>query len=132
MLTPTQLQQGLRQHTGSLRYYQHPNSLIAKAIDVAAGDVWYSEGVRYLQTNAECHWLIDAIASHVSNDTLPQDMQFWMFRRGNPSILTVTDGNSNTHLLTQEFTHTDFPLGEIELLAQYDGDRWVICLMSEY
>lgn len=94
-----------------------------------------TDGVKFLADNAECYWMIDAIASHIvsasKKDARCKDMQFWTFRKGTPHKL-ICEADSDKVVITQEYEMTDFPLDEIKIWAAWNGRYWVLMLPSEY
>jgi hypothetical protein len=48
------------------------------------------------------------------------------------AMLTMTDGNGISAIITQEIAYTDFPLAEIALWLVASGNHWVLMLPSEY
>jgi len=91
-----------------------------------------TDGAKYLAESAECFWMMDAIASHVSeigiNDWFIQvKVQVHGFR----CTMIYDDGNGN-ELARQEIPYTDFPLEKIKIFACWDTEHWVLMLPSEY
>jgi hypothetical protein len=133
-LSLADLENGMAQWIGTTSYTRH--SLMRNLL--------MTEGVMWLQENAECHWLVDAIASHiVTNRRLRgEKFQTWDFKRhdddmapkGHPHMLSVTDGNDGPPIVKQEIEYTDFPLPSIRFFVAHDEGLggWVIMLPSEY
>src|SRR6476660_347578 len=75
MLDAQQLQTRLQHCTGTTQYFRHSLSKLR-----------YTEGIQYLAKNAECYWLIDAIASYqhqlIKKESL-QEFQLWLLIVGN-------------------------------------------------
>jgi len=95
-----------------------------------------TDGARYLAETAKAFWLMDAIASHQTNQQVAAEpFQVWklVVNEKHQATLVCTDGNE--HLLAQqEIPHTDFPISEIILYAEqsdYLAGR-VVMLTSEY
>ena len=132
MLKPEELRSGLGQFTGTENWTRH----------VLARNMLMTDGILYLRENADCFWLIDAIASHISTDARLRNEEFqtWTFERAGdhdlskPHLLYVTDGNTDKRIVTQEIGYSDFPLPKITLWAVYDleFEGWVLMLPSEY
>ena len=103
----------LNQFTGSECFYTNP-----------IGKMRYSEGVRFLAENANCYWLIDAIASYqpklLKIETF-QYLQFWELAvHPNRSCELLCREDSNIEpAVRQEIEYTDFPLPEIKLWVEY-------------
>lgn len=95
--------------------------------------VLLSEGSRYLAKAAECYWLFDLYASHLSG---VDGKKYWftclkMTKKDNSASVSIEDGNSNV-LATQKIEYTDFPLRTITLYGCWTGDFWVLMLTTEY
>lgn len=87
-----------------------------------------TDGVKYVADNAGAYWLIDAIASY-QPQLSGEDFQFWkLVVTGTKAVLTCTDGNNETPLISQNIPYTDFPAPCIEF---YLTDN-VLMLLSEY
>ena len=91
-----------------------------------------TDGTKYLAEKGECFWMMDAVASHLS-EIGTQDW-FVLIRvqvsRGR-AIMIYEDGNGHEHA-RQEIPYTDFPMHAISLYACWDGENWVIMLPGEY
>jgi len=99
-----------------------------------------TDGVAYLAKNADCFWLIDAIA--IANKTIPavkalEDIQFWrLVVNGNKGVLVCSEDEGRP-VYEQEIEYTDFPLPEIKIWVAAGGDPdgktfRVMLLPSEY
>ena len=133
-LSPAELQSGMAQATGTEKYTRH--GLMRTLL--------MTDGVMWLQEHAEAYWLVDAIASHVATNKMLQQEEFqtWYFNRGGedhapfsrPHVLSVTNGNDGTPIVTQKIEYTDFPLPTIRFFVIKDEGLggWVILLPSEY
>ena len=91
-----------------------------------------TDGTKYLAEEAECFWMMDAIASHLSEIGI-EDWFVLVRINVNESRATMIyeDGNGKEHA-RQEIPYTDLPMSTITLYACWDGERWVIMLPSEY
>lgn len=90
-----------------------------------------TDGTKFLAEQAQCFWLFDAIASHL---TKTYDDYFAVARlvvNESSALLTLDDGNDAV-FATQQIKYTDFPMKEIKLYCSFDGQYWVIMLPSEY
>ena len=90
-----------------------------------------TDGTKFLAEKAQCFWLFDAIASHL---TKTYDDYFAVARlavKDSSATLTLDDGNDAV-FATQQIEYTDFPMKEIKLYCSFDGTHWVIMLTSEY
>jgi hypothetical protein len=90
-----------------------------------------TDGTKFLAEQAQCFWLLDAIASHLVKT---YDDYFAVARllvNESSAVLTLDDGNDAV-FATQKIEFTDFPIQEIKLYCSFDGQHWVIMLPSEY
>ncbi|MCC3411594.1 MULTISPECIES: DUF6876 family protein [unclassified Microcoleus] len=94
-----------------------------------------TEGVAFLAKEAECFWLIDAIASYQpeikkSGNQMLKDFQIWeLTRQQECKFLLVCKEDSETPpAFQQEIEFSDFPLDEIKLWLS----GGILLLPSEY
>jgi hypothetical protein len=91
-----------------------------------------TDGTKYLAEEAECFWMMDAIASHLSEiGTDDWFVQVRMTVNDNRATMIYDDGNGKEHA-RQETPFTDFPMPAVSLYACWDGEHWVILLPGEY
>lgn len=91
-----------------------------------------TDGSKYLAEEAECFWMMDAVASHLSEiGTADWFVLVRVTVLGTRATMVYEDGNGNEHA-RQEIPFTDFHLAEQTLYACWDGEHWVIMLPSEY
>jgi hypothetical protein len=95
-----------------------------------------TDGAKHLVEKAKAYWLMDAIASHQTNQTVAaEEFQFWKLtvNEKREATLTCSDGN-NKELVRQDIPYTDFPLNAITLYAALDEylGGLVVMLTSEY
>ncbi len=110
----------LGQFTGTSKYYRISRRHLL------------TDGSRYLAEQAACFWLMDAIASHLSEiDTAEWFVVIKTTVKRRGAVMVYEDGNSN-ELARQEVPNTDLPLAHIDLYACWDTEHWVIMLPSEY
>ncbi len=91
-----------------------------------------TDGAKYLADQAQCDWLMDAVASHL--DEIGTQDWFVLVKlelQGTTATLIYEDGNGNEHA-RQSIGYTDFPMEQIQLYACWDTEHWVIMLPSEY
>ena len=91
-----------------------------------------TDGTKYLAEEAECFWMMDAIASHLSE--IGTEDWFVLIRvqvTGDRAVMIYEDGNSREHA-RQEIPYTDFPMTSITLYACWNQENWVIMMPSEY
>ena len=91
-----------------------------------------TDGTKYLAEEAECFWMMDAIASHLCE--IGTDDWFVLVRVSvaqGRAVMIYEDGNGKEHA-RQEIPYTDFPMNSITLYACWDQENWVIMLPSEY
>jgi hypothetical protein len=92
-----------------------------------------TEGSRYLAEAAECFWLFDVYASHLSGVDSNKD---WftclnLTKINQSASVSIEDGNGRV-LAKQKIEYTDFPLSAITLYGCWTGEFWVLMLTSEY
>jgi len=73
----------------------------------------YTDGVKYLAENADCYWLLQAIASHqlkAMKDPQLARMQFWTLKPfgDNRAVLTC-ERDKDDVVIQQVIQFTDFP-----------------------
>ena len=128
-MTKTLSLSDLRQFYGTEHYYRHLFGLV------------YTDGVKYLADNANCYWLIDAIASYQNDPKVRSlDMQFWTLEvQGNKAELYVQADSDLPKLISQQIEYTDFPFqGKFDHLRLQFGSidgvnrTKVLMLKSEY
>ena len=91
-----------------------------------------TDGTKHLAEKAACFWMMDAIASHLSEiGTEDWFVQVRMTVTGNRATMIYEDGSGSEHA-RQEIPYTDFPMTSITLYACWDQEHWVIMLPSEY
>jgi hypothetical protein len=91
-----------------------------------------TDGTKYLAEEAECFWMMDAIASHLCE--IGTGDWFILVRvqvKNGRAVMIYEDGNDREHA-RQEIPYTDFPLNALTLYACWDTEHWVIMLPSEY
>ena len=110
----------LAKYTGTERYYRISRRHLL------------TDGTKYLAEQAECFWMMDAIASHLMEiSTADWFVVVKTTVKNDAALMVYEDGNGHEHA-RQEIPFTDFPLAEITLYACWDGEHWVIMLPSEY
>jgi hypothetical protein len=120
MMNAETLLQNLQHFCGSEQYYKHWLGLC------------YTDGIKYLAENAQCFWLIDAIASHqptAKKNPRLKEFQLWFLhvgtghefikpKAGNAAVLTCWEDTPKAEskpVIIQQIPFTDFPLKEIKL-----------------
>ena len=91
-----------------------------------------TDGTKYLAAKGACFWMMDAVASHLSE--IGTEDWFVLIRvqvSEGRAVMIYEDGNGGEHA-RQAIPYTDFPLSEITLYACWEGEHWVIMLPSEY
>ena len=91
-----------------------------------------TDGTKYLAEEAECFWMMDAVASHLCE--IGTEDWFVLIRvqvSEGRAVMIYEDGNGLEHA-RQAIPYTDFALSEITLYACWDQEHWVIMLPSEY
>lgn len=130
-LTKDELAANLEGFIGTEQYYKHPLGL------------YFTDGVHYLAEEAECYWLIDAIASYLPELKDLEEFQAWTLTRNDQggAVLVCEGADPETgeavELARQEIEYTDFPLDAVRLYLQHGTIdlvtwSWVLMLTSEY
>jgi hypothetical protein len=91
-----------------------------------------TDGTKYLSEGAGAFWMMDAIASHLSE--IGTEDWFVVVKvkvQDSKATMVYEDGNGNEHA-RQDIPYTDFPIDEISIYACWDGEHWVLMLPSEY
>ena len=110
----------LSQFTGTQRYY------------IISPQHVLTDGTHYLCQAGGCFWIMDAVASHLSEiGTRDWFVQVTVLVRDNTATMIYDDGNGLEHA-RQDIPCCDLPLEQIRLFAAWDGVYWVIMLPSEY
>jgi hypothetical protein len=119
-ITATELENNLRQFTGTQSYYRIGKRLML------------TEGTKYLADQGACYWLFDLIVSHIVQSSFAdQDfVSIKLQRKGQGAVVTLDDGNGNV-LADQTIEYTDFPLEKIALYGCRFEQHWIIMLPSE-
>jgi len=127
MITAAELQDALNQAIGTGHYYRW-SPLFRNHV--------LTDGTNFLAENAECYWLMDAIASYhakAMKDPMLQDMQFWTLTVKDGKATLICERDTDDVAFKQEIEYTDFPLSEIKMwVERADQNTWVILLPSEH
>lgn len=98
----------MAQFTGSETFYRYG----------LAGDVLFTEGVRYVADTAGAYWLLDliCIANVYEAKVRAEEFQLWtlVVRDNADGVVTCDDGNGNV-AYEQALDYTDFPEPGIKL-----------------
>ena len=119
-----EIQKNMAHATGSMSYTKHWLGLIL------------TDGIIQLREDADCFWLVDAIASYKRKE----EFQLWELEtnlKEKSAVLTMKTDTNNPELVRQEIEYTDFPLKKIQFYVQLgsiDGINpcYVMMLPSEY
>lgn len=110
----------LTEFTGTERYYRISRRHLL------------TDGTKFLAEQAHCFWMMDAIASHLTEiGTADWFVVVKSKVKDAKALMVYEDGNGHEHA-RQEIPYTDFPISELTLYACWDGEHWVIMLPSEY
>ena len=125
MMDAGELRASLGQFTGTENYYVNP---------LFGTGFGYTDGVKFLAENAGAYWLIDIIGSYqIDRRVKAEDFQLWtLTRKGEGCVVSMTDGNDEKAIITQEVEFTDFPLETIKFYVCDNGRQKVCMLPSEY
>ena len=120
------LRNELAQFTGSSTFTRH--RLLPRMI--------LTEGVSWLADTAGAHWCTDVIASYQHEPQVHgEHFQVWRLEVDvgtRAATVMMTNGNSDTALVQQRISYTDFCLDEITLWLITQGEHVVLMLPSEY
>jgi hypothetical protein len=113
MKTADEIRDMLKQCIGTESYHRHGLGRVS---------IVHTDGVAMLAKDAECHWLLDAIFSHITTNRklYRETFQVWKLKRKpthkspDRAVLSCEDGNGN-EILRQTIPFTDFPLDTIDL-----------------
>ena len=94
----------------------------------------YTEGIKYLASAAECHWLVTDVS--VMGKSLMEksyfvtvDFKKHLANKPNEPVATITYGDGNNNILQQQtYGYTDFPLEKLRLFFVNN----TLMLPSEY
>ena len=123
-MTPQELASELASFDGSENLYHRATPIL----------IYYTDGIKWLQENLNCYWLLDLIASYQTDEfKAANDRQFWkLVVADNSAIITCDDGNRNISV-TQSIEYTDFPLSSVKIWVEIqEQGRVFIYLPSEY
>ena len=113
METVANIESGLGQFCGTEAY--HRLTILPNLVA--------TDGVAWLCKNAECFWLMDAIASYQGKcmkDPMLQDMQFWTLTQNtedNTAVL-ICERDTGDVAIKQELEYSSFPLPEIKIWVE--------------
>jgi hypothetical protein len=93
-----------------------------------------TDGAIYVAKEGGAFWLLDEIVARlreIKYHTKDYFVVATLSVSDNEGVLALDDGNGNA-FLTKKIDYTDFPDPVITLFAQWDGERWVLMVPSEY
>ena len=91
-----------------------------------------TDGTKYLADRAGCFWMMDAIASHLSEiGTADWFVLVRVMVSDGAALMIYENGNGQEHA-RQEIPYTDLPLESVTLYACWDSENWAIMLPTEY
>ena len=120
MKTVAEIEANLAQAIGTESYTRHLTNAFV-----------LTDGVNQLRVDADCFWLIDAIASYRRKEPF----QVWEFKMTSPDagVLTMVEDSGQPELVRQEIEYTNFPLKEIKFFVEEGGygteENWTNCLV---
>jgi hypothetical protein len=123
-MTPEELQSQLANFYGSENLYHRSTPIL----------IYYTDGIKWLQENANCYWLTDLIASYQTTEfKKANDRQFWkLVVTDSSAVITCDDGDGNVSV-AQSIDYTDFPLTDLSIWVEIQEEgRIFIYLPSEY
>lgn len=91
-----------------------------------------TDGTKYVAETADAFWIMDAVASHLSEiGTADWFVLVRVTVTNKTVVMYYEDGNGKVHA-KQAIPYADFPMPEFVLNACWDGEHWVLMLPSEY
>ena len=91
-----------------------------------------TDGTKYLAERAGCFWMMDTIASHLSEiGTADWFVLVRVKVKDGVELMVYEDGNGQEHA-SQEIPYTYLLLDSVTLYACWDTENWVIMLPNEY
>ena len=131
MKTEQAIRQAMAQSTGTQAYHRF-SPLFAQHV--------LTDGVLNLCENADCFWLVEAIASHhhkICSDPEMIRFQPWKLTvKDSKAVLTCLKDNYETDsqdvFIKQKIPYTDFPLESVDIWVEQSGDLFVILLPMEH
>jgi len=118
-------QQALDGFYGTSQWYRHPFKMLL------------TDGTMFLLQNGG-GWLIDAIGSYQMTrrlDVETEGFQLWKLTvdtEKHTAVLTCQMDSNTPNLVEQEIPYTDFPLDEIKIYVEGEGNDRVCLLPSEH
>jgi len=120
MKSAVEIIQNMAHSIGTTKYIKHwTNSFV------------FTDGVAHLREDADCHWLIDMIASYGRKESF----QLWELRvsEDKTAVLTMKEDTNEPLLVERKIDHTNFPLEYIKFYVQEGGygteENWTSCLV---
>ena len=107
-----QIREGIEQFAGTTAYHR---------LSPLHGRLVATDGVAWLCREANCYWLLDAIASYqprALRDPALRDCQFWTLKvKDGKGTLTV-ERDRDDIAFKQDIEYTDFPLNEVRIWVE--------------
>lgn len=120
MKSIAQIQSNMAHAYGTSQYIKHwTNALV------------FTDGVNQLREDADCHWLIDAIASYKRTE----EFQLWelVVNPDKSAVLTMKEDSDRKPKVIQAIPYTNFPLEKIKFYNEIGGygteDNWTTCMV---
>ena len=120
MKSVAEITKNIAHSIGTTRYIKH-----------WTGAFVFTDGVNQLREDADCFWLIDAIASYKRKEYF----QAWELKvnEDNSAVLTMKEDSNTPELVRQEIPFTNFPLKSIKFYVEEGGygdeKKWTPCLV---
>ena len=121
MKTISEITRNIAQSIGTTKYIKHNLNK----------NLVFTDGVNQLREDADCHWLVDAIASYCRKEPF----QVWELEvfKDKTAVLTMKEDTDEPLLVEQKIHYTDFPLENIKFFVQEGGygseENWTPCLV---
>lgn len=96
----------------------------------------YTDGIKHLLEQAECHWLYDIIESEIltlflkDHLLIPDIYYLKIFSKESKGRLELKDYSGKV-IFEKNIPFTTFPEGHITINIGWDGERLITCLQQE-
>lgn len=121
--TKQEIENNLAQFFGTDEYHKYNGNLIL------------TDGVKYMAQACGAFWFLDIIWSVLMTKPAIKKEEMLVCKlqkTGEETAVATIENGNKVVLYTQNIKHTDFPLDEITVWANVDGNYRVILLPSEY
>ncbi|WP_424140694.1 DUF6876 family protein [Roseomonas chloroacetimidivorans] len=124
-LSPDEIRNRLAQHHGSDSVTRHG----------MMRSLYMTAGIVEMRELCDAYWLVDLVASHFTHARVRKDpFQVWKLvvnEETRQATVTMTDGNSQKPIVTQEIPFSDFPLPEFTIWVEGDTATEVVAMLPQ-